>query len=169
MEDSNKRSGFTHEDRGSKNIEWYTPPWIFEKLGLKFDLDPCHPEQVIPYIPAFKTDCEKDDGLKQPWNGLVWCNPPYGKFTKDWLKKMHEHRNGVALVFSRTDCKWFHDYAAKADAILFLNGRVAFVDGLGVTGNSSSACGSMLIGWGEESVKALKGMRDCGHLVFNKS
>jgi hypothetical protein len=47
------------------------------------------------------------------------------------LEKMHYHRQGVALVFARTDCKWFHDYVAKADAILFLKGRVKFVDGLG--------------------------------------
>jgi hypothetical protein len=77
---------------------------------------------------------------------------------------MHEHRNGIALVFARTDTSWFHDYVAKADAILFLRGRIAFVDGLGATGGSGVGCGSMLIAWGEVAVAALRGMSDLGHL-----
>ena len=30
-------------------------------------------------------------------------NPPYGKFTAKWLEKFINHRNGIALVFARTD------------------------------------------------------------------
>lgn len=80
---------------------------------------------------------------------------------------MHEHKNGISLVFSRTDCAWFHESVAKADAILFLRGRIKFVDGLGVTGGSGAGCGSMLIAWGRENVAALEAMRDLGHLVHN--
>jgi hypothetical protein len=84
-----------------------------------------------------------------------------------WLERMHNHRNGVALVFARTDCAWFHESVAKADAILFLRGRVKFVDGLGVTGGSGAGSGSMLVAWGRENVDALLAMRDLGHLVYN--
>ena len=97
----------------------------------------------------------------------VWLNPPYGKHTSDWLAKMHNHRNGIALVFARTDCKWFHDYCAKADAILFIKSRVKFIDGLGVTSKSGAGSGSMLIAWGSDNVEALKKMRDKGFLVVN--
>jgi hypothetical protein len=83
------------------------------------------------------------------------------------LEKMHKHRNGVALVFARTDCGWFHDSVAKADAILFLRGRVKFVDGLGVTGGSGAGSGSMLIAWGADNVTALESMKDVGFLVRN--
>ena len=70
-------------------------------------------------------------------------------------------------MFARTDCAWFHDSVAKADAILFLRGRVKFVDGLGVTGGSGAGSGSMLVAWGSDNVKALDAMRDIGHLVVN--
>ena len=160
--------GFGHEDRGSTNVEWYTPPEIFERLNLWFDLDPCHPEKPLPWIPATRRYNVNDDGLTKPWIGRVWLNPPYGKHTIEWLAKMHGHRHGVALVFARTDCKWFHDYVAKSDAVLFLKGRVRFVDGFGVSGGSGAGSGSMLVAWGSDCVEALANMASYGHLVMNK-
>lgn len=162
------KTGFSHEDNStSVNVDWYTPPWIFERLGLHFDLDPCQPAEGIPWIPADAHYSLADDGLTAPWVGRVWLNPPYGKHTPAWLKRMHEHRNGVALVFARTDCAWFHDYVAKAGAILFLKGRVRFVDGRGVSGGSGAGSGSMLVAWGHENVEAIAAMTDIGHLVYN--
>jgi hypothetical protein len=105
------------------------------------------------------------DGLNSEWEGIVFLNPPYGKYTPWWLRKMHEHRNGIALVFARTDCAWFHDCCTKADAILFIQRRVEFVDGLGITNNNSAGGGSMLIAWGDDNVKALERMSDKGFLV----
>jgi len=100
-----------------------------------------------PWVPAKKHYYEAIDGLSLPWDGCVWCNPPYGAATSKWLKRMHEHRNGVSLVFARTDTAWFHDYAAKADAILFVQKRIKFVDGLCATAGSGAGAGSMLIAW----------------------
>ena len=158
-------TGFTHDPRASEQVDWYTPPWIFERLGLSFDLDPCQPLGGIHWIPAAHHYTIEDDGLTSYWYGLVWCNPPYGKYTSAWLKKCNEHRNGIALVFARTDTKWFHDYVAKSDAILFLSGRIKFVDGLQVAGSSGAGAGSMLIAWGDESVAALERMNDLGLVV----
>lgn len=162
-----KKAGFTHDDKNNKSVDWYTPPWIFDSLGLSFDLDPCQPEIPIPWIPAKRTYSLKEDGLVSDWDGLVFLNPPYGKETPKWLEKMHSHRNGVALLFARTDCKWFHDYCTKADAILFLSGRIKFVDGLGITGGNGAGSGSMLIAWGHDSVSALRRMKGKGFLVEN--
>lgn len=159
------KKGFTHDDANNKSVDWYTPAWVFERLGLHFDLDPCQPLQGIPWIPTTFRYGEVEDGLKSPWFGRVWLNPPYGTHTHAWLRKMNEHRNGVSLVFARTDTKWYHDYVAKADAILFLRGRIAFVDGLGATGGSGAGCGSMLIAWGDDCVEALQNMTDLGHLI----
>lgn len=158
-------NGFAHESHVNQSVDWYTPKWIFDELGLMFDLDPCQPIGGISWIPTKKFYTIEDDGLVSPWSGLVWCNPPYGKHTSDWLKKMHQHRNGVSLVFARTDCKWFHDYVAKADAILFLSGRIKFVDGLGKTGGSGAGSGSMLISWGDIATAALERMSSKGLLV----
>jgi hypothetical protein len=158
--------GFTHDNVKNKSVDWYTPKWIFDRLGIEFDLDPCQPEQGIEWIPAKKRYSIVDDGLAQTWQGRVWLNPPYGKHTPAWMDKMHNHRNGIALVFARTDCAWFHNSVAKADAILFLKGRIKFVDGLGVTGGSGAGCGSMLIAWGGDNVRALEEINDIGHLVY---
>lgn len=124
----------------------------------------------LDWVPAATFYDEFDNGLQKDWQDQrVWLNPPYGTATGSWLEKMHGHRNGVALVFSRTDNAWYHDYAAKADAILFLKGRIKFVDGLGVSaGNGAAGCGSMLIAWGADSVESLFNMKEKGHLVINK-
>ncbi len=161
-------SGFAHEPCNSTSTDWYTPPWIFERLNLRFELDPCQPPDGISWIPAEKFYSIHDNGLTQVWNGKVWLNPPYGKYTAKWLARMHEHRNGVALVFSRTDCKWFHDYIAKSDAILFLKSRVKFVDGFNISKGGGAGSGSLLAAWGNENVTALRTMIDLGHFVYNR-
>jgi hypothetical protein len=164
-----KAKGFTHDSVANKSVDWYTPEWIFNDLGLEFDLDPAAPTGGVEWIPAKQHYDIYTDGLVSEWFGRVWLNPPYGKNTGEWLRLMHLHKNGVALVFNRTDCKWFHDYVSKADAILFLQGRVKFVDGLGVTSNNGAGTGSMLIAWGAENVQALEKMKDKGFLVKNET
>lgn len=159
-----KKMGFTHDNVDNKSVDWYTPQWVFDELGISFDLDPCAPVGGVHWIPAMLSYSLKDDGLTQPWFGNVWLNPPYGKHTGEWLKKMSVHRKGIALVFARTDCAWFHDYCIKADAILFIQRRVKFVDGLGVTSGNGAGSGSMLIAWGKDNVEALKRMSDKGAL-----
>lgn len=162
------KTGFAHEDRGNQNIDWYTPPWVFERLGLRFDLDPCQPEGGVPWVPADKRYTLVDDGLISPWWGRVWLNPPYGKHTAAWLAKMHLHRHGVALVFARTDCAWFHESIVHADAILFLRGRIRFVDGLGVSKGTGAGSGSLLAAWGQDCVSALTRMSDAGYLTLRE-
>jgi phage N-6-adenine-methyltransferase len=160
-----KQVGFTHESQKSASVEWYTPPEIFNKLGIEFDIDVCSPKGGLPWIPAKRYFDKEIDGLKQEWSGTVWCNPPYGRETTIWLERMSEHKDGIALVFARTDCKWFHDYVATADAIMFLKGRIKFVDGNGKTGGSGAGNGSMLVAWGEKSVKAISKLD--GFVVYN--
>lgn len=54
---------------------WYTPSWVFEGLGLMFDLDVAAPAEPLPWIPARMSYTVADDGLSLPWHGTVWCNP----------------------------------------------------------------------------------------------
>lgn len=143
-------------------VEWYTPAWVFESLGLRFDLDPCSPvDRVLSWVPAETRYTSKDDGLSKPWVGRVWMNPPYGTQTQVWMRRLAEHGNGIALVFSRTDCGWFHDACATADAVLFMRGRVKFVDGDGKAGGTP-ACGSIMVAWGAENARALEKMALAG-------
>lgn len=87
---------------------WLTPPAIIKALG-EFDLDPCA-SLDRPWDTAKKHYTIEDNGLAQVWSGRVWCNPPYGPGMAPFLKRMVEHKNGIALIFARTETKAFFDY-----------------------------------------------------------
>ena len=85
--------------------EWYTPKFVFDGLGIEFDIDVCSPIGGTGIVPAKKFYSIEDDGLASAWGGVVWMNPPYSKPTP-WIDKFLDHNNGVALVpFSKS--KWF--------------------------------------------------------------
>lgn len=149
-------SGFTHESTHNESIEWYTPPEIFTGLGIEFDLDPCSPGKDNSFVPAKKHYTVEDDGLASPWDGTVFMNPPYGNHTPVWIRKFAEHGDGIALVFARTDVKWFQDNVDKFDAICFVSGRIRFYKGSVDERGGTPGAGSMLIAIGEKSVEALK-------------
>ena len=152
--------------RANTNV-WLTPRPILQALG-PFDLDPCAAPAPRPWPTARVHYTEAEgDGLARPWGGFVWCNPPYGAFTGPWLAKMAEHQSGIALTFARTETGYFFDHAWKSGAgFLFVRGRIKFcnLDG------SVSRCGmgpSVLIGYGEESLRRLARAPIEGHLVVN--
>lgn len=111
---------------------WATPQDFFNSLHkeFKFTLDPCAtPENAK--CSRFYT--KQTDGLKQNWGGeTVFCNPPYGKAIKDWVKKCYEEslKPGTTIVMlipARTDTSYFHDYIYhKAKEIRFIRGRLKF-------------------------------------------
>ena len=97
------------------------------------------------------------DGLKQVWRGRVWLNPPYSRpLIEQFVKRMAEHNNGIALLFNRCDSKMFIDVVLeKATAIKFLKGRIKFYRKDGTRGGSPG-CGSILIAFGENNAEILK-------------
>jgi hypothetical protein len=141
---------------GIQSNEWWTPPEIFEALDIDFDLDPASAIGGVEWLPTKSYFTKEDDGLKQKWFGRVWLNSPYGKQTGLWLEKFINHGNGIALVFSRTDTKWFHDYAVKGDAILFTKGRIKFYSPDINKQNYGTASGSLFVACGKSCVEALK-------------
>lgn len=113
-----------HSARMGKD-EWLTPRDILEALG-PFDLDPCAPVEP-PWPIATTTYNMLDDGLRRPWSGFIWCNPPYGQETGRWLNKMGAHGNGIALVFARTETEMFFESVWRgATSMLFLEGASTF-------------------------------------------
>jgi len=85
-----------HEPSVGKTSEWYTPRYIFEALGLTFDLDPASAGRGRDCVPARKIYTKEDDGLHQSWHGLVFLNPPFGGRNGHvpWLVKFFDHGNG---------------------------------------------------------------------------
>lgn len=146
--------------------EWLTPPYIIESLG-PFDLDPCSPVKR-PWNTAKEHFTKKDNGLIQKWEGKVWCNPPYGRDTKDWLKKCSDHNNCMVLIFARTETKMFFDHVwNKATGILFMKGRPRFynLDGTECRTNMPGAP-SVIIAYGKENAKILKNSDIPGKFIY---
>lgn len=111
---------------------------------------------------------EREDGLLYLWHGFVWCNPPYGRALGTWLERMSLHRNGIALVFARTDTKAFHRHVWPwANALLFMKGRVTFClpDGSASPKGNNSGGPSVLIGFGTEAIERLENCEDLGAFV----
>jgi len=110
----------------SRGSDWATPQELFDELDKEFHftLDPCASDWNAKCKKYFT---EKDDGLKQDWNGeIVFMNPPYGKDLKNWIQKAYESKTTVVcLVPAATDTLWWHDYALKGE-IRFLRGRPRF-------------------------------------------
>lgn len=155
--------GFTRSRAKHKSVEWYTPAWIFEKLGLTFDIDPCSPHDMESHVPARTKFTVFDDGLKQPWNGRVWLNPPYGRSTPFWMRRFIDHANGIALVFSRTDALWCQEALRTADACLFVAGRIDFVPGKENQHKRARAgAGSVMFAYGDVCADALEQLGDRG-------
>ena len=92
-----------HEPCIGATDDWYTPPNIFDALGLIFDLDPCSPGPAH-WVPARKIYTKEDDGLVQPWSGTVFMNPPFGRRNGHvpWLRKFLAHGDGIAIVRAYT-------------------------------------------------------------------
>ena len=113
----------------SKSDLWETPQEFFDKLNQEFhfNLDVCAlPENTK----CTKYYTPKQDGLSQPWSGVVWCNPPYGREIGSWVRKglfaSMEGATVVMLLPARTDTKWFHEYIYGKAEIRFVKGRLKF-------------------------------------------
>ena len=113
----------------SRTDLWETPQEFFNQLNdeFHFTLDVCAVHQ--------NAKCEnyytpEQDGLKKPWMGTIWCNPPYGRQIGEWVRRGFfssiEGNTVVMLLPARTDTRWFHDYIYNRSEIRFIKGRLKF-------------------------------------------
>lgn len=117
----------------SKNNKWCTPRDFFNEINLKynFNLDPCCTKKSNLCKNYFTVE---EDGLKQSWKGFrAFVNPPYGREIGKWVQKCYEENIinnvfSVMLIPSRTDTKWFHNFILGKAEIIFIKGRLKFID-----------------------------------------
>lgn len=161
------RPGFGFEKPGSgATNDWITPRWILGSLG-EFDLDPCESNsQPWPCARRGYRLSRGEDGLSLPWEGAVYCNPPYGRETSKWIRKCREHGNSIMLIFARTetDAFWLNWEGPAADAILFMRRRVSFCLPSGEKAKSGTAP-SCLVAFGPAAKSRLESARIAGALI----
>lgn len=152
-------------EKAGESDEWYTPKYIFDALGLEFDMDVASPYGGPRYVPA-KTwySCGSLDGL---WRGLVWMNPPFGHQStkRAWSSKFLDHGNGIALFPDRCSAPWWQEIASKSDAVCFVSGKIKFEKPNGEIGKSPGT-GTCLFSVGIEATQAVK-RSNLGHVFFN--
>lgn len=108
---------------------WATPQSLFDELNREFHfmLDVC---AILENAKCPKFYSPAEDGLLQPWTGVCWMNPPYGRTIGLWVAKAYRAAvvgaTVVALLPARTDTTWWHEYVVKAKDIRFLRGRLRF-------------------------------------------
>jgi len=128
----------THLTQSSKTCEFYTPAYIVEaarEAMAWIDLDPASCAAANEIVKAKNFYSLKDDGLKQPWHGRVWLNPPYTRGVIDkFVQKLYSAVNGsctvdraVVLVNNATETWWFQRLLELQSGICFLNHRVSFL------------------------------------------
>lgn len=112
---------FGLEQTATTSDDYYTPAWVFETMGIEFDLDVASPPGGIDWIPARQFLTMAEDGLAQPWAGRVWMNPPYSD-SSPWVRRFIAHGNGVCLVPHSRSHWWgelWSSDAAIVDAGMF--------------------------------------------------
>lgn len=132
-----------------------TPSWVFDALGIGFDLDPCG---VVggDSVPATRRFTIEDDGLSKQWEGRVWMNPPFSK-PKPWVERFMEHRSGIMLsVVSRA--YWCLELWRVADFVAFPHKPFGFT-------SSGFLYPIMFAGYGQEEFDAVSSLATPRRLV----
>lgn len=122
----------------SNKTDWCTPQSFFDVLDKEFHfvLDAAATEKTSKCKRCYTPEM---DGLSHSWDvaGAVFCNPPYGRDIKKWIRKAYEEsKKGATIVLlipARTDTSYFHDFVYGKAEIRFIRGRLKFVDEDGKT------------------------------------
>lgn len=133
--------------------DWYTPRWIFDALGVTFDLDVACPPGGSPNTPCRRYYTQADDGLASPWEGLVWMNPPYSR-PAPWVQKWVEHANGLALMVM-TKSHWFESLWTHPETHVVYMRQIKF-ERPGIRGGSASSWSYGLWAIGDVATHALQ-------------
>lgn len=140
-----------------KNDTLKTPSWVYEQFGY-IDLDPC--AGMDTNIGQINYAIERgENGLELPWNGFVYCNPPFSQKQK-WAKRMIDHGNGILILPERGSAPWFGPLAAAARQYWVMGKKINFIGG-----PSSNNLGSVLFLFGDWARHRVLNSTLPGHMV----
>jgi ParB family chromosome partitioning protein len=124
---------------------WFSPPCYIEAaratLGV-IELDPASCPAAQKKVQARKYFDKEQDGLKQPWQGKVFLNPPY--FTGSmsaFIEKLLAHYpqdvpQAIVITNNASDSSWWQRLAKAATCVCFPSGRTPFYRPDGTPGTS---------------------------------
>ena len=135
------------------NDDLYTPKWIFDSLGLTFDLDVCASNNPNIVVPCYRRYTIEDDGLVSPWKGRVWMNPPFSQ-PRPWAEKFLQHGNGVALLPLSGNSRWWRELWASEASVTMVKPNTGFINTEGE--EKKIMYGISLWALGEENIKAIE-------------
>ena len=105
--------------------EIYTPQWLFDAMGVVFDLDVATAEHPLIGVPTKNKYTKEQDGLIQSWFGFVFMNPPFSKVTP-WIDKWLEHGNGICLVPLSSNGRWVNKLWDSEASCMYLPANMVF-------------------------------------------
>lgn len=122
--------------------EWYTPAeyvaMVVDVMG-GIDVDPASCEAANAVVGAAIFYDQDSDGLRHPWLGRVWLNPPYSRelmpsFARKLRSEIDAGNTTEAIMVSHnnTDTQWFHGLAPVCAALCFPSKRIRFYRGADV-------------------------------------
>lgn len=111
------------DDVAATTDDAYTPRWVFDAMGLHFDLDVAAPVGGPWHVPCNRYLTAADDGLTSEWDGIVWCNPPFSNFA-EWGDRWATHPTGAIMGLVASGQAWRSRVYSAADAVYI--GRVDF-------------------------------------------
>ena len=142
--------------------ESYTPSEYIEaarEVMGSIDLDPASNSFAQKTVRAKIFYTKEDDGLKYPWDGNVFLNPPYSHpevkhFVDKLLTEIKPGQQAILLTNNNTDTNFFHDAARIASALCFTKGRINFLKPDG--SYSSPTNGQVFYYFGDQTDKFIK-------------
>lgn len=109
----------------SKSDDHATPQAFFDRLNREFNftLDVC---ASVGNRKCERFFTKENDGLRLPWDGVCWMNPPRTHVAR-WVEKARSESKDnnatvVGLVPAKTDSDWFHDFVFKFAELRFVRG-----------------------------------------------
>lgn len=111
-----------------------TPQWFFDALERhvmrrKFKLDVCA-EMRTAKCKKYYTLQRGQDGLKESWSSLNWCNPPFSNITP-WVEKAVKEtfkgKDSVMIMPNNPETEYVRMAKAAAQTIIEMPFRLQFV------------------------------------------
>ncbi len=159
-------------DSQGDSDEWYTAEGPFlagvrATLG-EIDLDPFSCAAANEVVKAKKFFSRKQNGLKQPWEGRVYANPPFSNPAPCVTKAVSEHdarhtKASILLLNNQTDSGWCQ-FLLKRFPVCFPHSRIPFWR-IGRDGTGGARQGQVVIYMGPNEGLFIKTFQPLGTVM----